>query len=78
RTLVIDLPESLQLQRASQRDDNSEEQIRRIIKAQISRNERLQRADDIIDNSGPLTDLQQQLDQLHQGYLSLASSVRPS
>ena len=78
RTLVIDLPESLQLQRASQRDGNSEEQIRRIMNAQISREERLQQADDVVNNAGSLANLQQQLDALHQQYLALAAQTSPS
>lgn len=74
RTLVIDVPEDLQLQRASQRDGNSEAQIRAIMAAQISRQERLERADDVADNSGSREHLYQQLDQLHLHYLQLATA----
>ncbi len=72
RTLVIDVPEALQLQRASQRDGNDEEQIRRIMAAQINREERLARADDVVDNSGSLEQLYAQLQELHEVYLSLS------
>ncbi len=72
RTLVIDVPEEIQVERACSRDSNEEEQIRRIIAAQIPRAERLQRADDAVDNSGNLEALYSQLEPLHQSYLQLA------
>lgn len=75
RTLVIDLPEELQVERSCQRDNNSPEQIRRIIQSQISRDQRRHQADDIADNSGSLLRLQQQLDTLHQQYLQLSSQT---
>ena len=72
RTLVIDVPEEIQVERACSRDGNEEEQIRRIIAAQIPRSERLQRTDDAVDNSGNLEALYSQLEPLHQSYLQLA------
>lgn len=71
RTLVIDVPEEVQVERACSRDGNEEEQIRRIIAAQMPRSERLQRADDAVDNSGNLEALYNQLAPLHQSYLQL-------
>ena len=75
RTLIIDVPEELQVERSCQRDTNSPEQIRRIIRSQISRDQRRNRANDIVDNSGSLPQLWLQLDQLHQQYLQLSSSM---
>ena len=72
RTLLIDVPEEVQLQRASARDGNDAEQIRRIMAAQLSRQERRTRADDVADNSGSLEQLYAQLQGLHEGYLSLS------
>lgn len=72
RSLLIDVPESVQLERACQRDNNDPEQIRRIIRAQMNRSERQQHADDIVENSGSLEQLHQQLATLHQRYLQLA------
>ena len=74
RTLVIDVPEETQVERASHRDSNQAEQIRRIIAAQMPRQERLDRADDSVDNSGSLEDLHQHLRPLHQMYLQLAEN----
>ena len=74
RTLVIDVPEELQVERASHRDSNQAEQIRRIIAAQMPRQERLSKADDCVDNSGSLEELHQRLRPLHQKYLQLAEN----
>lgn len=72
-SLLIDVPEEVQVERATQRDQNNEEQIRRIISAQMSRSDKRQKATDIADNNGSLEKLYQQLDQLHERYLILAN-----
>lgn len=72
RTLLIDAPETLQLQRAMQRDDHDEQHIRRIMAAQWSREQRRQRADDIVCNDGTVQHLYTQLIPLHQRYLDMA------
>ncbi|MEK9711270.1 MAG: dephospho-CoA kinase [Thalassolituus sp.] len=71
-TLVIDVPVETQVERASSRDNNDEEQIRRIIAAQMPREHRCDKADDVVDNSGTLENLYQQLQPLHEKYLLLA------
>jgi dephospho-CoA kinase len=48
-------------------------QVEAIIKSQVSREKRLAAADDVIDNSGSFDALQQQVETLHEKYLSLAS-----
>lgn len=72
RTLLIDIPEEIQLIRSCQRDSMSEEQAQRIISTQMPREGKRQQANDIIDNQGSLQQLYAQLDQLHQQYLELA------
>ncbi len=74
RTLVVDVSKELQIERATARDDNSREQIEAIIAAQLPREERLARADDIIDNSGSLADLESAVKTLHQQYLKIAAT----
>lgn len=74
RTLLIDVPASIQVQRAANRDQNDEAQIRRIIAAQMSREDKRAKADDIADNSQDLSRLYHQLDQLHEYYLTLANA----
>lgn len=49
--LVVDIAPDLQLQRASRRDGVSKEQIKAIIKTQLSRQQRLDKADFVIDNN---------------------------
>ncbi|WP_163832602.1 dephospho-CoA kinase [Spartinivicinus ruber] len=72
RTLLIDVPESVQIDRACQRDNMTKEQAQRILATQMSQEEKQQRADDIINNQGSLQQLYAQLDQLHQQYLGFA------
>jgi len=72
RVLVVDCPEALQVARVLQRSGLPEAVIRRIIASQIQRDKRLAAADDVIDNSGPVAALQQQVRKLHETYLQLA------
>lgn len=76
RVLVIDVPEKVQIQRATKRDDSSETEIRAIMKSQLSRQERLAKADDVLDNSGPPGDLAAVVAQLHEHYVKLAGEQR--
>lgn len=72
RVLVIDCEPSQQLTRTLQRDERDAQQVQAIIDAQASRAQRLQAADDVIDNSKDLDYLQQQIAQLHKKYLQQA------
>ena len=74
-TLVVDVPEQLQVERACNRDGNDPEQIKRIIAAQLPRRERLQRADQVVNNSGSLDELHKQLSALHATYLAASSTT---
>ena len=73
RILVVDCPRELQIQRAMQRDHASRQQIEAILAAQVSREQRLAAADDVLDNSGSPQDLQTKIGQLHQQYLQNAA-----
>jgi len=72
RVLVVDCPESIQAERVRARSGLEPEQIAAIIKSQVSREKRLAAADDVIDNSGSIDALQQQVKTLHEKYLALA------
>lgn len=74
RLLVVDVPESVQIQRTVIRDNENEAQVRSIILSQASRDLRLEKADDIIDNTAGLSELTQQVDELHQKYLVLSTA----
>jgi dephospho-CoA kinase len=72
KVLVIDCDPSQQVLRATARDQISTTLAERIIAQQISREQRLQHADDVILNNGTLNELSAQIDLLHQQYLQLA------
>jgi dephospho-CoA kinase len=74
RVLVIDCPEEVQIARVRQRSRLAEDEIQRIIRSQIPREERLDAADDVIDNSGTLDALHKQVRALHARYVELARS----
>lgn len=71
RVLVVDVPEALQLERAARRDQCSEAQIQAILNAQISRDERLRHADDVLVNDRDLAWLMCEVERLHNFYLTL-------
>lgn len=69
RTLVVDCPEDLQIQRVIRRSQLEADMVRRIMAQQWDRQRRLAAADDIVSNQGSLTELEAQLWPLHQTYL---------
>ena len=77
RLLVIDVDEAAQLQRVMARDGCSLEQARAILASQASRSARLAVADDVLLNTGTVTDLRQAVDRLHEQYLRVAYAQRP-
>jgi dephospho-CoA kinase len=76
RVLVVDVSESTQLSRTVRRDNNSEQQVRNIMQAQASRQQRLALADDVIYNDGDPTELAPQVKKLHNHYLALVSPAK--
>jgi dephospho-CoA kinase len=71
KTVLVDLPEALQIERACARDGNQADQIQRIIDAQMPREEKLSRADIVLDNSESLDTLAARVTAVHQTLLSL-------
>ncbi|MCD9472275.1 dephospho-CoA kinase [Photobacterium phosphoreum] len=76
RLLVVDVDQQTQIMRTQQRDNVSLEQIKNILAAQASRQQRLDAADDIICNNGDNQALLTQVAQLHQHYLALAQAAK--
>lgn len=74
RSLVIDVPQALQIARTTTRDGVDDAQARAIIAAQMPRDERLARADDVIDNGGDLDALAAQVARLDARYRKLATT----
>jgi len=73
RVLVVDCPEVQQVERAMRRSGLSEAEVRAILAAQATREQRLARADDVIDNSGTPEALERQVSNLNEKYLTLAA-----
>lgn len=70
RVLVIDCARETQLRRLLERDQIDSSLAEKILDQQLSNEDRLSRADDIILNDGALA-LKPQIDKLHQQYLAL-------
>ncbi|WP_166424781.1 dephospho-CoA kinase [Paraglaciecola sp. 20A4] len=75
RVLIVDVPEETQLARSMARDNADETLIRSIMAAQASREQRLEVADDVIDNSGNESALMEQVTHLHHCYLGYAAAL---
>ncbi|HEX7218079.1 MAG TPA: dephospho-CoA kinase [Burkholderiales bacterium] len=69
RVLVVDVPEGTQVERVRSRSGLSGDEVRAIMRTQVSRAERLAAADDVIDNAGPREALRTQVAALHRKYL---------
>ncbi len=74
RILVVDVPESVQLQRLLQRDGIDELLARRMIDVQATRRQRLAIADDVLANDGPLQALDERVAALDRLYRNLAAT----
>jgi dephospho-CoA kinase len=74
RVLVVDCPETSQIERVMRRSGFSEAEVRAILSSQATRGQRLAAADDVIDNGGPQSALADQVVRLHEKYLTLSHS----
>jgi len=72
RVLVVDCEEAEQVRRTMARSGLSAGEVREIMATQLSRAERLRRADDVLANDGDLPALQRRVARLHAQYLDLA------
>ncbi len=66
KTLLVDIPEELQIMRGSERDGVNKEQIKQIIAAQMPRIIKLKKADYVIDNTLSLDKTYAQAMAIHQ------------
>jgi len=74
RTLVVDCPEAMQVERTMARSGLAAVEVRAIMATQIARTDRLLRADDVIDNSGPPASIVPRVAELDRLYRSLAGT----
>lgn len=78
RVLAIDCSEATQVARVMARNNLSEAQVRAIMAAQVTRDERLAAADDVILNDNGIEALQPQVARLHAFYLQEAARLASS
>lgn len=74
RVLVVDCDPALQLARLTARDGTTQEEAKRMLAAQASREARLAAADDIIVNDGDIASLRAQVERLHLQYVQAAKA----
>lgn len=72
RILVVDCLEAQQRTRVNERSGLSTQEIDAILAAQMPREQRLALADDVLTNTGDLSELHAQIQTLHQAYTTLS------
>ena len=77
RTLVVDCPESLQVERTAARSGLAPQQVGLIMATQWPRWRRLQMADDVVWNGGAAEGLRAQCERLHLFYLGIGAGIAP-
>ena len=75
RVLVVDCDPELQLARLMARDGMTRDAAQRMLAAQVSREQRLAAADDVIRNDGDLSQVRDQVATLHRDYVSRADQT---
>lgn len=75
RVLVVDCSESVQRTRLRVRDGESAAGADRLLAAQVDRETRLRRGDDVLVNEGTRDELQRRVQELHANYLHFATTV---
>ena len=73
RILVIDCSVETQIARVMARDNLTRSQVEAIIETQAPRALRLEKADDVVENSGDLAALDAQVALLHERYMAIAT-----
>lgn len=77
RVLVIDCLEDQQLGRVQQRDGSGSLVIESIMRTQVSRAERLQFADDVLENTGSMAAFISKVAEQHEKYVTISASCLP-
>lgn len=75
RIVVVDCPESLQIQRVMARNGLSMAEVETIMAAQATRQQRLAAADDVVVNDAGFDSLRAQVEALHRKYLLLLAEI---
>ena len=72
RIVVVDCPERVQIERVIERNGLSVDEVKAIMAAQATRQQRLFAANDVVVNDGLRTKIYEQVNALHLKYLALA------
>ena len=73
-SVVVDVPETLQVERTMARDQNDRQLVEQIMAAQLDREARIARSDIVIDNSTSLDALHERAEVLHETLLARAAA----
>ena len=76
RVLVVDCSETVQRQRLMARDGETGPGVDRLLAAQMDRQARRSRADDLLTNDGPRDEVHRRVTELHANYLQLAEALK--
>ncbi len=72
KIIVVDVPVELQIERLLERDGSEPSQAQSIVDAQATREQRLNIADFVIDNTGSIENTLKQVEEIHRTLLKLA------
>ena len=73
-SVVVDVPEALQIERTMARDQNDRQLVEQIMAAQLDRDTRIARADMVLENSTSLDALYKRAAVLHETLLARAAA----
>ena len=73
-SVVVDVPETLQIERTMARDQNARQLVEQIMAAQLDRDTRIARSDIVIDNGTSLDALHERAMVLHDTLLARAAA----
>jgi len=71
RVVVVDVPNDVQVERTAKRDKVPTDQAEQMVSAQMEREKRLEKADDVLLNTGTIEELEKKIEQLHEKYLQM-------
>ena len=71
RVVVVDVPNDVQVKRTAKRDKVPTDQVEQMVSAQMKREKRLEKADDVLLNTGTIEELEKKVEELHEKYLQM-------
>ena len=69
--MVVDVHMDGQVERTAKRDKVPTDQVEQMVSAQMEREKRLEKADDVLLNTGTIEELEKKVEQLHEKYLQM-------